>query len=65
MLKELVNDLTNDQLDEIIDNLGIYTTDEAEDESRQDKILMIQGETNKEIIEAISKIENDKKTIKQ
>ncbi len=54
-LEALLKDLSDEQLDGIIDELGSATTGEQEDESRLDKIILIWLADDKDILEAIEK----------
>lgn len=54
-----LNKCTRDELDEILDELEIYSTENPEDESKNDKIWTLLALNNeKEILNALDKVKS-------
>jgi len=55
-LRKKLEKYTNDQLDELLDEIGIYNIEGYEDESRTEKIEMLLLEDAEDILKAIKKL---------
>ncbi|MBW2973442.1 hypothetical protein KY346_03550 [Candidatus Woesearchaeota archaeon] len=55
-LRKKLEKYNNDQLDELLDEIGIYNIEGYEDESRTEKIEMLLLEDAEDILKAIKKL---------